>query len=432
MERFIFLLERFNKTAVIALRCLWQQKMRSALSILGVVCGVMTVLAMLGAGEGAKRKILVQIQKLGITNVYIKNLQLSKEQAIRAAEMRSRGLSIEDMDRIASGCRVISKIAGLKEVAASVLGMPRELSPQICAVTSNYAEIQNIKTAKGRLISEMDISQKSLVCILGSDIAVRLGIGGNPGQNIRIEEHLFRIVGILDKMDYQSQDDSAIAIRNFNNMLFIPIGTENLVDKSIYSPVQENGLNPSLENASSNLSEIVIQVKNAEAIPHAALLLRRIMEVSHNKAEDYQIIIPLELLKQSQKTQRTLNTVLGAIACVSLLVGGIGIMNIMLATVSERTREIGIRRAVGATRTNIIFQFLTEAVILTLSGGIIGIILGMAGVWLVADIGQWNIIITPWSFALPLVMSLLVGIFFGLYPAYRAARMNPVNAFRHE
>jgi len=156
------------------------------------------------------------------------------------------------------------------------------------------------------------------------------------------------------------------------------------------------------------------------------------MEISHGGVEDFQMVVPQELLRQSQKTQRTFNIVLGSIACISLLVGGIGIMNIMLATVSERTKEIGIRRAVGAAREHIMIQFLAESVLLTFSGGIIGVVAGIAGVWLITAMAGWKTAVTIWSIILSLLMSTLVGIFFGMYPAYHAAKMDPIAALRHE
>jgi putative ABC transport system permease protein len=173
-------------------------------------------------------------------------------------------------------------------------------------------------------------------------------------------------------------------------------------------------------------------VQKTEQVLKAAGIIRRVMEISHGGVEDYQMVIPQELLQQSQKIQRTFNIVLGSIACISLLVGGIGIMNIMLATVSERTKEIGIRRAVGAAREHIMIQFLAESVILTFSGGIIGIAAGIGGVWFITMLAGWKTAITFWSIIFPLVMSILIGIFFGLYPAHRAAKMDPIAALRHE
>ena len=179
------------------------------------------------------------------------------------------------------------------------------------------------------------------------------------------------------------------------------------------------------------LSEIVVQVSRTRDVQAAAALIKRIMAVAHNHIQDYQLLVPLELLKQAERTQRTFNLVLGAIAGISLLVGGIGIMNIMLATVSERTREIGIRRAVGATRGHIMAHFLVESVFLTATGGIIGLLCGLGAVKIISSLAGWNVVISSWSAALPLLISLMVGIFFGLYPARQAASVDPIVALRH-
>ena len=262
-----------------------------------------------------------------------------------------------------------------------------------------------------------------MVCVLGTDVAVRLGALGKLGQHIRIENHLFKVVGILDRFHREKSKGSAITVRNYNEMVFIPLGTES----SLVGPIARE-----IKMDRGQLTEMVIQVVRTDEVLNTAKIVDRILQVSHHHVKDYQMVIPQELLRQAQKTQRTFNIVLGAIAGVSLLVGGIGIMNIMLATVTERIREIGIRRAVGATRDNIIVQFLTEAVILTFSGGLIGILLGIGTVSFITRLSGWHTSVTAWAVFLPLGMSILVGVFFGLYPAVKAARMDPVAALRHE
>ena len=262
-----------------------------------------------------------------------------------------------------------------------------------------------------------------MVCVLGNDVAVRLGALGKLGQHIRIENHLFKVVGILDRFHREKSKGAPITVRNYNEMVFIPLGTES----SLAGPIARE-----IKMDRGQLTEMVIQVATTDEVLNTAKIVDRILQVSHHYVKDYQMVIPQELLRQAQKTQRTFNIVLGAIAGVSLLVGGIGIMNIMLATVTERIREIGIRRAVGATRENIIVQFLTEAVILTFSGGLIGIVLGIGAVLFITKLSGWHTSVTAWAVLLPLGMSILVGVFFGLYPAVKAARMDPVAALRHE
>ncbi len=426
------ILFKLHKTVVIAFRCLWQQKLRSVLSILGVICGVITVLIMLGAGEGAKQKILTRIERLGTQNIYIQAVSLNPEQAARAAQQRSRGLRMADAAGIRKSCREAIQVAGLKEIEAAIIGASAGISPRIVAASASYDDILNLRVQSGRFFTRVDVDEKNLVCVLGHTVSRRLGAKGKPGQRIRIQNHVFHVVGVLAGMDPVSDEQSAIAIRDFNNMVFLPMGTERFIDTHGRNHAGV-GNTPSFSGENdSALSEIIVQMQHSEVVPQAALTIRRIMDVRHHHAEDFQIVVPVELLNQSRQTQRTLNMMLAAIAGVSLVVGGIGIMNIMLATVSERTREIGIRRAVGATRMDIVFQFLAEAMILTFSGGVIGVLLGTAGVRFAAGIGDWRIILTPWAIVLPLGMAVLVGITFGLYPACRAAKMNPATAFRHE
>ncbi|MDY6837295.1 MAG: ABC transporter permease [Thermodesulfobacteriota bacterium] len=416
-------MNRASKIIALAIRSLLQHKLRAALSILGVICGVTAVLAMLSIGEGAKREVLSQIEQLGTKNIYLKAVALTENQEIKAREKLSRGLSTYDRDRIVRGCAAVRDVACLMELPASVIGMAREVSPQIVACSSNYGEVHRIPLSYGRFVGDQDVERKYRVCVLGWDVSESLGSEGRLGSHIRMEDHLYQIVGVLKRQDFKTAKSSVVSVRNHNQMIFVPLGTEgNLVQGP-----QRKG-----NRSTGGLTELVVQVQETDQVIGAARVIRRIMERSHGGAQDYQMVVPQELLRQAQKTQRTFNIVLGSIACISLLVGGIGIMNIMLATVSERTREIGIRRAVGAAREHIMIQFLAESVLLTFSGGIVGVAGGIVGVWLITAMAGWKTAITIWSIILSLLMSTVVGIFFGLYPAYHAAKMDPIAALRHE
>ena len=416
-------MDKFFKTIRIATRSLMLHKLRSFLSILGVVCGVMAVLSMISIGEGAKQEVVQQIEQLGTRNIYLKAVNLTTDQHQKARERLSTGLTHQDVNQILAGCRDIHLVAALKEITATVTDIPGEISPQVVAASAGYGEIQNLVLTRGRFISALDVLQKNMVCVLGNDVAERMGVQGKPGQYVRIENHLFRVAGILNRFHRKEFRAGTIAVRNYNEMIFIPLGTELHLARPA---LREQKIND------QGLSEVVIQVHRMDQVLNTAKVVDRIVQVRHNNVKDYQMIIPRELLQQAQKTQRTFNFVLGAIAGVSLLVGGIGIMNIMLATVTERIREIGIRRAVGANQNDIITQFLVEAVILSFTGGLIGIAAGIGAVAVISTLSGWQTTITPWAIAVPLVMSILAGIFFGLYPAVQAARMDPVAALRHE
>jgi putative ABC transport system permease protein len=388
---------------------LLQHKLRSILSILGIVCGTMAVLAMISIGEGARKKVVEQIEQLGIRNIFVKNVTLSETRKARARERLSPGLNPGDVERILAGCEWIHDAAALREVAASVFGSAPDASPPILEVSSGYARLMNLPVLRGRFIADPDSRRKNPICVLGARVAETFGSEGGVGNSIRIEDRLFRIVGILGRSRFESEENPTISARNYDSLIFVPLDI----------------LNPG-----KSLTEIVIQVEKTEQVMPAGEMVSRIMEVAHNRVEDYQIVIPRELLRQARRAQRTLNLVLSAIAGISLLVGGIGIMNVMLAAVSERTREIGIRRAVGASRSEIVFQFLSESVLLAGTGGILGILIGSAVVRILSRFGEWETAITFPAVVLPLLMSFTTGVFFGIYPAWLGARMDPAAALR--
>ncbi len=410
----------------VAVHSLRQQKLRAGLSVLGVVCGVVAVVAMVAVGQGARQESLLQIERLGTRNLYIKAIELDSAQKASAREKRSPGLNLADVKRIGKGCPPVEMIGCLRDLRVALVGTPEEMSPEVAACSANYVELLGLHIASGRFISDIDERQHNLVCVLGHDVADRLGGAGDALNYIRMGNHLFKVVGILRRSAPAGRQTAVVIQRNHNDMVFVPLTVASSLTrtKAISSEAVSMG--------ASHVSEIIVQVKTGRDVPAAARLVDRILAVAHHGVRDYQLTVPLELLEQSRQTQRTFNLVLGAIAGISLLVGGIGIMNIMLATVSERTREIGIRRAVGATRNDIRLHFLTEAVLLTVSGGLIGLLGGLVAVGLIAQVTGWPMVLPLWGFLLPVAMSLLVGIFFGLYPARKAAGLDPIVALRHD
>ncbi|MFZ5906407.1 MAG: ABC transporter permease [Nitrospirota bacterium] len=409
---------KVQKNLEFGLRSLLRHKMRAGLSLLGIIFGVMAVQTMVSVGEGAKRQSLRQIEQLGTRNIVLRTIPLTEFQEIKARENRSQGLSLYDAERLSKGISRIQDIANLTEIKASVLALPEDIMPLIVTCSPNYFLIQNLHIAEGRFIVSQDIWNKNRICVLGENVQKNLGQQGKVGNFIRIENELFRIVGVLKRVDSTEAKPTVIAAREYNNMIFLPSGVWNLGGNKIRASYDR-------------ITEIVIQMKSAEDVNNSIDFIKRVIEINHGGVDDYQIIVPLELLKQSQRTQTTFNIIMGSIASISLLVGGIGIMNIMLANVSERTKEIGIRRSLGATQHDIIMQFLAETVILTFTGGVVGIVIGFIGVWVISAIAGWNTAITFFSIALPLLMSILTGIFSGIYPAHIASKMDPIAALRH-
>ena len=407
---------------------LLQQKLRSALSILGIVCGVMAVLTMISAGEGAKHELMQQIEQLGTKNIFIRQNLMTSNQKYSASEQLSRGLTINDANRIRKGLKHLENIAYLKDLKTDVVGLNTKTTPQVVSCSPNYDDIMGIQAGSGRFLSDNDLARQKMVCVIGHNIYAYLKNKGKNSSYIRIEDKLFRIVGRLKRFErYENTlKKAAVSVRDYNEMIFIPTGLEDILASK-----NSGGYLPGMPE-DRRVSEIIVKVNKTDAVVHSGRVIRRVLDVAHNHVKDYTVVIPKELLNQARDTQKTFNLVLGTIAGISLLVGGIGIMNIMLATVSERTREIGIRRAVGATGRDIICHFLTESVILTLIGGCVGILFGIGAAHIISEVAGWQTRITLVSVVAPVGMSILAGVFFGLYPAIKASRMDPIKALRYE
>lgn len=402
------------------MRSLSLHRLRTLLSTLGILFGVVSVVAMLSIGEGAKQETLSQIEQLGMNTITVRQNEMAEEQLLKAREQRSLGLTEQDALALSQNVPYIQYQTALKVVETTVNTALASLSPEILAVTDAYNEIKGLKVSEGRFLGALDLSQRKQVCVLGCEVAKSLGKYGHVGQAIRIDNIEFQIVGILKNKNWKAGKSTALTTRNLNKSVFIPLG----VDMSL----------PNLKQSAKKeaLTEIVLQIDHSSKMPQATQVIKHILKKNHGEVEDYQIIIPQELLDQAYRTQYTFNLVLGSIAAISLLVGGIGIMNIMLATVSERTREIGIRRAVGANKRHIVYQFLTEALLLTFIGAILGIIIGLCFSYLISYLAGWSTVVTLWSVLLSLAMAGFVGCCSGLYPAIKAASMNPIKALRHD
>ena len=401
-----------------AWRALFRHRLRSFLSSLGIVFAVVAVVAMLSIAEGAKQEILEQIERLGTNSIIVRSLQLTETQETAARRRLSRGLVLSDANALKKAIHTISSVASVKEVKASLSISIAQDPFEILAITESYQVAKNLAVRQGRFVCDTDVVRKNLVCVLGEEVSRLLGDSGHLGGVLRLEDRTYRIVGILQKRQWMSSKSPALAVRNYNRAIFIPIGTE---------VTDIHG-----KNRFGEISEIWLRVARNGNVQACAEAVRRILNRRHGGVEDFQVIVPQELLIQAQKTQRIFNIILGCIAGISLLVGGIGIMNTMLASVAERTREIGIRRAIGAGQKHIVVQFLCEAIVLTTTGGCVGIILGAGSAVIISKLAGWKTVLTVWSVVVSIVMAGGVGLVSGLYPAVKAARLEPVRALRHE
>jgi putative ABC transport system permease protein len=402
-------------------------KLRSFLTMLGVVFGVGSVVAMLAVGEGASKEALEQIRKLGSNNIIISAVKsVEDEQAsTERSHMSVYGLTYEDYARIAESFGNIKQTAPVKLMRKNSRLRERAMELRVVGTTSEWFKLVPRDIIAGRVLLPSDQEKRSPVAVL-TEFGARkiLATESTIGQTIRIGGDQFEVVGIV-----KSESGQAGNIQIPDQQVDVYISIE--VARRYFGDIFTKMASGSFEREKVELHQIIVQVDEAEKVEAVAAGIERMLERFHKK-KDYVVSVPLALLKQAEATKRTFNIVLGSIAGISLLIGGIGIMNIMLASVTERTREIGIRRAIGAKRRQIIYQFLIETVVLSTIGGIIGLGVGALIPFLITYFSKMITVMTLKGILLPLLISMTIGILFGLYPAVRAAKVDPIVALRHE
>ncbi len=398
-----------------AWRALTLHKLRSLLSTLGIVFAVIAVVTMLAIAEGAKQETLEQNGRLGMNNVIIRQIPLSEAQIRQARQRTTLGLTFTDYNLLHQ-LPGIANMAAIVEVSANVAELGETEAITLLAVNPGYMRAMGLGMEQGRFIADIDVENAHHIAVIGAELSRRLGPAGGVGAVVHLDRTPFQVVGVLRNRSVTDKEALPVADRDLNNVVLIPLspGHRGMVAADRYG----------------ELSEIIITAKTSDDVGPLALAARRALLWSHKEVEDFGIIVPRELLHQANQTQRIFNIVLGGIAGISLLVGGIGIMNIMLANVSERTLEIGIRRAIGANQRHIIMQFLGESTLLTCIGGIIGVLAGICVAFGIDFFIHWRTSVSLWSVTLAVLMSIIVGIVSGLYPAVKAARMDPVKALR--
>jgi len=418
---------RVTRNIQLGIKNLWRHRMRSMLTMLGVVFGVASVVAMLAVGEGASAQAMDQIRRLGSNNILLSAMKPLEDEA--AGQRRSRmsiyGLTYDDDARLRETIPGVRRTVPVKLARKEGRLGGRTLQLRVVGTTPDWFALVKRRIIAGRALAEADIRSFSSVCVLTEHGARRvLATRGSLGESLKLGSDYFEVVGIVAS---ESGTGGGIQTPDQQVDVYVPINVfrqcfgEIVVQRSTGSSTRER----------VELHQVIIEVKSLEQVEATAKAVQRMLSRFHKK-KDYRISVPLALLRQAEETKRTFNIVLGSIAGISLLVGGIGIMNIMLASVTERTREIGIRRAVGAKRRQIVLQFLVETLVLSVLGGVLGIGLGIAVPWLIEHFAGMPTRVTPWSVMLAVGISGAVGILFGLYPAVRAAKVDPIVALRHE
>ncbi len=403
----------------IGYKSITQHKLRSFLTMLGVIFGVGAVIAMMSIAGGAQKAALEQIKLLGTNNIRVKQVELSGDQRDEAEFKGSMGLSLRDVDLIPQVVPGVEAVAPIKIFDVEIRYQDQKAPGRVVGTSTQYDEVVNFYPEEGRFISDLDVLEAKKVCILGVDIARDLFKLNNPiGEKVKIEENWYTVVGVMQTKAIRKDKSTVIEVRNMNRDVYIPISTmfNRLLSFEMYD----------------NMNELAVRINNQDLVIPAAKILERMLLRTHKGIRDFEIVIPRQLLAQAQRTQQIFNVVMGAIAAISLLVGGIGIMNIMLATVTERIKEIGIRRAIGATERDIMLQFLNETVFISVSGGIIGIFMGALMAEIITRYAEWDTVISGIAIVSAFGISVLVGIVFGMYPAQKAARMDPIQALRSE
>ena len=411
---------RWRSDVALAASNLWAQKTRTLLTALGIIFGVGAVIGMLAIGAGARAESMRFIESLGVRNLLIESRPATSDQELQQRRRSSPGLTERDVRVLKANVDDLEMISARRSMhPAQVFPKPTPDLPELFGVRPAYAPIHAWKLAEGKFFDDKDDEAAAAVCVLGEKAKVAiLGYDAGAAQFVKVNDTWLQVVGVLKEQissgsgTAQSQDPNAV--------IYIPLNTFK------YRFFDRGG------SFKDELDGVDMRLKAGADSVSAAKVVNAILSSTHHKIADFVVTIPAELLAEQQRSQTIFTWVMVAIAAISLLVGGIGIMNIVLATVLERTREIGIRRSIGARRGDIVRQFLFESVLISIGGGVIGIGFGYLLSWIIARAAEWSTIVTPSSIAIAFGVSVAVGIVFGIYPARKASRIDPIEALRYE
>ncbi len=436
---------RLRMNLQIAYRAVLSNTLRSALTALGIIFGVAAVITMLAIGKGAQVEILRQIELVGVNNIEVRPVVEQKDESIREDAERaeekkfSKGLDLSDAESISQVLPSVVRVSPEIILETYVISQGRRRSTKLIGVRPAFFVLANQHLRQGQMFSPEHFLRGAAVCIIGNGIKKQLFPDQDAlGQKIKVGRHWLTVIGVTEAISVSEKAQENLGIRDYNLDIYAPINTvlvryENRailkVDRR-RGDEEEEAL-PAPVNY-HQIDRLMVQVEESAYLGSTANVMQRLLKRRHNGVVDFEIVIPQQLLEQQQKTKDIFNLVLSAIAGISLLVGGIGIMNIMLASVTERTREIGTRLAIGAKKRDIINQFLLEALLISLSGGLLGIGLGVLAAYLVAELAAIETIVSGWSILISFGVASATGLLFGWSPARKAARKNPVESLRYE
>lgn len=433
---------KLQRNVALAIKSLWLHKLRSFLSVLGIIIGIASVISLMAFGEGSMQDALEDIKRQGATNIIIRSVKPPDDSATATRTfVTTYGLTRRDLERFQTFGDAIVRIVPLRVLPTEARYLERLHNARVIATTPEYADIHRFELAVGRFLTETDDRERRNVCVLGSNVADKLFPFENPlGHSILMRSFEFQVVGVIRERMPTGGSGGSQAAEDFNDDVYIPLHTSFARFGDIIS-VRTSG---SRINEKVQYTQITLTVADIDLVRPVGQAIKQILQEEHAFRRDWAVTIPLDRLEEAERAKNRFITLMAMIASISLLVGGIGIMNIMLATVTERTREIGIRRALGAKQRDIVLQFLVEAVVQTTLGGVLGVIIGLAMVYVVPVV--WSRLLEwgwfsggplPAKVHVPIIFvslgfSVLVGVGFGLYPAWRASRLDPIEALRHE
>jgi putative ABC transport system permease protein len=427
-------MERIWRGLKLGMKSLLLHKLRSGLTVLGIVFGVAAVISMLAVGEGSSRDAQERIQQLGATNIIIRSVKPSEESQMGNTGGRrailNYGLKYDDFDRVMATVPTIKKALPIREIRKQIRHLNHAIDGRVVGTTHDYDEFNRLVLERGRFLTEADNARVMNYAVLAYETSKTLFPYEDPiGQSVKIGTDYYTVVGVTKERASTAAIGGSLAGQEFNKDIYIPLTTCKLR----FGERIMNSRVGSQEFEETQLTQITLQVGSIDEVRPSHPIIEAAVKPWHAQKKDVDIIVPYELLLEAQRTARQFSIILGTIASISLLVGGIGIMNIMLATVTERTREIGIRRALGAKRRDITQQFLIETVVLSGVGGVLGVTLGIVIPRIIVFfIPDQKAIVTVFSVILAFCISVGIGILFGIYPARRAALMDPIEALRHE